>query len=120
MVTFAYILYIQLADMFSKLTITYEQGLSDDLSSDNSLSSIRFAVSIDGVDLSASAKKFRFLMEQVELGGVANGMPSFKRSPIILSPCTENDWSTLGTNFQAQFKAFGFGRMLCIPLNQSY
>jgi hypothetical protein len=59
-------------------------------------------------------------MEQVELGGAVNGIPSFKRSPIILSPCTESDWSTLGTNFQTQFKAFGFSRMLCIPLNQSY
>ena len=43
---FYYFLYLQMFDMLNKLTISYSSGLSDNVSSTSSLSSIPFAVSI--------------------------------------------------------------------------
>lgn len=118
MFAFASILYIQLTDMFGKLTITYSQGLSDDISSDNSLTDVKFAVSIDGVDLSASPKQFRFFLYQVELVPT-NTTPILQKRSLMLTPCQYSDWQDLGANFDKQFLAFGFDKMLCIDNSES-
>lgn len=116
---FGYILYSQFVDMFSKLDISYSQGLQDDLDSDTTISGVQFAVAIDGVDLSVTPRKFQFLLSQTSIAPI-NGTPAKVSSPIILSPCQKEDWSSLGDNFQSQFTAFGFDKMLCISSGQSY
>jgi hypothetical protein len=51
--------------MFGKLNITYAQGLLDDISSDTTITDVRFAVSINGVNLGATPRKFVFLFNQI-------------------------------------------------------
>jgi hypothetical protein len=86
MCIFGYILYTQFVTMFSKLDISYSQGLSDDLASETSISDLQFAVAIDGVDLSVTPRKFQFLLSQTSIAPI-NGTPTKISSPIILSPC---------------------------------
>jgi len=57
---FGYMLYNQLDLMMNKLSITYSQGMSDDISSETSITDIQLAVSIEGLDLSATPRKFIF------------------------------------------------------------
>jgi hypothetical protein len=66
--------------MFTYEQITYSQGVSDNIDSDSSITSIQFAVSIDGVDLTASPKKFIYQLYQNSIATV-NGTPTVvKRS----------------------------------------
>jgi len=104
--------------MFGKLDITYTQGLSDDISSDSTITDVRFAVAIDGVDLSATTMKFVILFGQVSTI-TTNGTPIEVATPIILSPCSLSDWKDLGEDFITQYTAFGFGKMLCVPSSSS-
>lgn len=119
MVAFGYILYLQFVDMFGNLTITYEQGLSEDISSVNSLTGVQFAIAIDGINLTQSPRKFRCLLNQVELVGFKDGIPALKSASIALEPCAASDWSSLGANFLSQFTTFGFDKMLCVPKSQN-
>lgn len=116
---FAYVLYIQFVSMFNNLQITYSQGVSDDITSDSSISSIQMAVSIDGVDFSASTKKFMHFLNHVSISPV-NGTPTMVSTPVILTPCKLDDWKNIGNGFEQQFSAFGFDRMLCIDSNATY
>jgi hypothetical protein len=77
--------------MFSNLQISYSQGLSDDVTSDGSISSIQLAVSIDGVDLTASPKKFIYFLNQISITA-ANGPPTVTKTSIRLGPCALADW----------------------------
>ena len=111
---FYYFLYLQLFDMINKLTITYSSGVGDNVDSTSAITSFPFAVSIEGVDLSVTPRKFIISLTQNSIvGGTAT------TSAVLLSPCNASDWSGYGTNFEAQFNAFGFGQMLCIQSGQS-
>ena len=57
---FYYFLYLQLSDMLNKLTISYSSGLDDNVSSTSAITSFPIAVSIEGVDLSVTPRKFIF------------------------------------------------------------
>jgi len=98
MLIFSLIFGLQLKNMFSYLSISYSQGLSDDISSTDSISDIRFAVSIENVDLSVTPRQFMFFLDQISIAPV-NGTPTLIRTPVMLSPCQYSDWSDLGTNF---------------------
>ena len=89
---FGYTLYLQLVTMMNKLSITYSQGMSDDISSDSSITDIQMAVSIEGVDLSLTPRKFIFELKQESI--------------------------IVGTNFEKQYAVFGFQKMLCIQSGQ--
>jgi hypothetical protein len=115
---FCYLLYTQFSDMFNRLTITYSQGLADDISSDSSINDIRFAVAIDGVDLSASTMKFLMLLGQVSIAPI-NGIPTEVVTPIPLSPCQLSDWKDFGKDFITQYTALGFNKMLCVSSSAS-
>lgn len=65
MIGFTYVLALQLQDMFDHLSITYSSGISDNVDSTSSISKLQLAVSIEGVDLSVSPRKFFFQLEQV-------------------------------------------------------
>lgn len=52
--------------------------------------------------------------------GNSNGTVVFIKKPIMLSPCQKNDWKNIDSNFESQFEAFGFDKMLCIESGQSY
>jgi hypothetical protein len=116
---FAYVLYLQFVSMFSNLQITYSQGLSDDITSESSITSVRMAVSIDGVDLSANTKKFMHFLNHISIQTI-NGLPTQVSTPVVLAPCSLADWENVGTDFDQQFTAFGFDKMLCIESGQSY
>lgn len=88
---FAYVLYLQFIAMLSYEQITYSQGMADDITSDNTITDIRFAVSIDGVDLTANPKKFIYKLYQNSIVTV-NGMPTQVKTDIALSPCQISDW----------------------------
>jgi hypothetical protein len=113
MCLFGYLLYSQFSDMLNNLNITYSQGMADNISSDSSISDVRFAVAIDGVDLSASTMKFVILFGQVSIAPI-NGTPTEVATPIALSPCQLSDWKDLGQDFITQYTALGFERMLCV------
>lgn len=117
---FAYVLYIQFVSMFNNLSITYSQGVSDDIASDSSISSIQMAVSIEGVDFSASTKKFMPFLFHVSISPVINGTPKTVKSSVMLTPCKLDDWKNIGNNFERQFTAFGFNKMLCIDSSATY
>jgi hypothetical protein len=119
MAGFSYVLYLQFQQMFSYEQITYSQGLSDDVTSDSSITQIQMAVSIDGVDLTANPKKFIYLLNQNTIA-LVNGVPTIVKTPIRLSQCQLSDWDFFGEQFSQQFTAFGFDRMLCIESGQSY
>lgn len=76
---FAYVLYLQFVAMLSYEQITYSQGLADDINSDTTITSLRFAVSIDGVDLTANTKKFIYKLYQNSIVTV-NGTPTQVKS----------------------------------------
>jgi hypothetical protein len=67
MAGFGYVLYLQFLSMFNNLQITYSQGLSDDVTSDTSITSIQMAVSIDGVDFSSNTKKFMYFLNHISI-----------------------------------------------------
>ena len=116
---FGYMLYLQLVTMMNKLSITYSQGMSDDISSDSSITDIQMAVSIEGVDLSLTPRKFIFELKQESIiVNPTTGLPLKTTSTIMLSPCQLSDWSSLGTNFEKQYAVFGFQKMLCIQSGQ--
>lgn len=119
MIAAGYFLYVQFVQMLTYQQITYSQGVSDDIESDSSIDSLQFAVSIDGVDLTASPKKFIYLLFQNSIVTV-NGTPTVVKTSITLSPCKVADWENIGDKFSEQFNAFGFGKMLCIDSSQSY
>lgn len=77
--------------MFSYEQITYSQGLSDDINSDTTITDLRMAVSIDGVDLTANTKKFIYTLYQNSIVTV-NGVPTQVKTNIALSPCQLSDW----------------------------
>lgn len=95
---FGYVLYLQFVSMFNYQQITYSQGLSDDITSDTSISSIQMAVSIDGIDFSSSTKKFMHFLNHVSIQPV-NGVPTMISTPIKLGPCKIDDWKNIGNNF---------------------
>ena len=72
-------LYLQFVAMLSYEQITYSQGLADDINSDTTITSLRFAVSIDGVDLTANTKKFIYKLYQNSIVTV-NGRPTQVKS----------------------------------------
>ena len=76
---FAYVLYLQFVAMLSYEQITYSQGLADDINSDTTITSLRLAVSIDGVDLTANTKKFIYKLYQNSIVTV-NGRPTQVKS----------------------------------------
>ncbi len=84
--------------MFDKLDITYTSGLSDNVSSSNAITKLQLAVSIDGVDLTMTTKKFMYFLDQNTME-VVNGTPTFVRTPIILTRCRSSDWKNVGSNF---------------------
>ena len=100
--------------MLSKLTITYNQGIDDNVHATSAITSVPFAVSIEGVDLSITPRKFMIDLwqRQISQGNVS-------QSRINLAPCNLSDWSSYNTNFEHQFNAFGFGQMLCIQKGQN-
>ena len=98
MIGFTYVLALQLQDMFNRLAITYSSGVSDNIDSTNSISKLQLAVSIDGVDLSISPRRFIFKLEQVQYGNQNGTIVAIKR-PVNLSPCQKNDWKNIGNNF---------------------
>lgn len=98
MIGFTYVLAIQLQNMFDKLEITYTSGLSDNVSSENSITQLQLAVSIDGVDLSMNTKKFMYFLDQ-KTREVINGTSKFVRKPILLTPCRSDNWKNVGNNF---------------------
>ena len=51
--------------MLNKLSITYSQSLSDDISSDSSITDLQFAISIEGIDLTNNPRKFIFSLQQI-------------------------------------------------------
>ena len=80
--------------MFNNLAITYSEGFSEDISSENSISDIRFAVSIDDIDLRSMPRKFLFNLYQIShKAGVTS------RSEILLAPCGVSIWKNFGSNF---------------------
>lgn len=119
MIAAGYFMYLQFVDMFTYQQITYSQGISDDVDSDSSITSIQFAVSIDNVDLTASPKKFIYQLYQNSVVTV-NGTPTTTKTEIKLSPCQLSDWENVGDGFSKQFTAFGFEKMLCINSSESY
>jgi enamine deaminase RidA (YjgF/YER057c/UK114 family) len=116
---FYYFLYLQLSDMFNKLTISYNQGLTDDVESTSEITEFPFAVSIDGVNLATTPRQFIFLLNQYKVVKSTSGPPTTTKTPLILSQCNASDWESYGSNFQGQFNAFGFGQMLCLQSGQS-
>ena len=84
---FYYFLYVQLSDMFQKLTITYNTGVSDDVSSTSAITSFPMAVSIDGVDLGATPKKFIFFLYQNKIVKNSGGPPTTTQTNVALTPC---------------------------------
>lgn len=86
MVAAVYFLYLQFVSMFTYQSITYSQGVSDDIDSDSSITSIQFAVSIDGVDLTTTPRKFIYQLYQNSIATV-NGTPTVVKTSITLSPC---------------------------------
>jgi hypothetical protein len=77
------------------------------------------AVSIDGVDLGATPKKFIFYMYQYKVVKNSGAAPTTTQTNVMLAPCNESDWSSYGSDFTSQFSAFGFGQMLCIQNGQN-
>ena len=111
---FYYFLCLQLHEMLNKLTISFSQGVDDNVSSTSAITSFPFAVAIEGVDLAVSPKKFIFELVQTK---IIAGVPAL--TPLSLSPCNASDWEGYGSNFASQFNAFGFGQMLCPTSGQS-
>ena len=102
-----------MSDMLGKLKISYNQGIDDNIHATSSVTAIPFAVSIEGVDLSVTPRKFMFELWQ---NHIDRGNAS--RSRLNLSPCNLSDWTGYGSNFEHQFLAFGFGQMLCVTNGQ--
>ena len=112
---FTYILYVQLYFMLNDLSITYSEALSEDISSEDTISDIKIAISIDGVDLSLSPKPFSFNLLQVShRGGITT------RRRLVLAQCNVSSWTAFGSGFQIQFNLFRFGEMMCIQAGQNF
>lgn len=69
MTIFTYILYVQLYYMYNNLSITYAEALSENISSEDTISDVKIAISIDGVDLTVNPKKFLFNLYQISHRG---------------------------------------------------
>ena len=116
---FYYFLYLQMSDMFNRLTISYNTGLTDNVGSSSAINSFPFAVSIDGVDLGARPMNFIFYLNQIKIEKSTSGARAWTRTPLSLSKCNSSSWTGLGSDFSTQFTAFGFDKMLCLESGQN-
>lgn len=91
MIAAFYVMYVQFVDMVNNLQITYSTGISEDIDSSTTVSDIQFAVTIGGVNLAQSPKKFIFQLYQISIVA-GNGGAVTTKTQINLSPCVLSDW----------------------------
>ena len=92
---FYYFLYTQMMTMLNKLSISYNQGVDDNVHSTSAISSFPFAVSIEGVDLSLTPRKFIIELQQRRIHSNSTGpssAPVVTANTVILAPCNYSDW----------------------------
>ena len=84
---FYYFLYLQLDMMFNKLTITYSQGVNDNVDSTSTITEFPFAVAIDGVDLVATPKTFLLDLYQNRVIKNVGAPPTTIKTRVNLAKC---------------------------------
>jgi hypothetical protein len=92
---FYYFLYWQMSDLLNYLTITYDEGLEDDIGSTSAITSFPFAISINGVDLSSSTSMFIIQLWQNKLVS-SGGTNTATKTELALAPCQLSDWENYG------------------------
>ena len=116
---FYYFLYTQLVIMLNKLSISYNQGVDDNVHSTSSITSFPFAVSIEGVDLSLTPRKFIIELLQHRINSTSPSPSVVTANAVTLAPCNYSDWSGYGSHIQHQYQGLGFNHMLCIQTGQN-
>ena len=119
LIFFYFFLYQQMMTMLRKLSISYNQGVDDNVHSTSAINSFPFAVAIEGIDLSVTPRKFIIDLLQHEVRSGPGRAPISSTSKVILSKCNFTEWEGYCTHIQHQYKGFGFDRMLCIQKDQN-
>lgn len=104
--------------MLQKLDITYTQTQEDNVQSTSNISDFPFALSIEGVNLAATPRKFKISLTQTRNVRDEGGKLTVETTELLLSGCNVSDWINYGVNFANQFTAFGFEEMLCLTKGQ--